>query len=77
MRWTKDPCLQMDLAEAKRAQENDPEMMEEASPVLVPHSLRPSLARPSLYPPNLNPLTTMVDEVARAVEGGEEEKVRG
>ena len=52
-------------------------MMEEASPVLVPHSLRPSLARPSLYPPNLNPLTTMVDKVARAVEGGEEEKVRG
>ena len=52
-------------------------MMEEASPVLVPHSLRPSLARPSPYPPNLTPLTTMVDEVVQVVEGGEEEKVQG
>ena len=50
-------------------------MMEEASPVLVPHLLCPSLAHPLLYPLNQTLLTTMVDEVARVVEGGEEEKV--
>ena len=52
-------------------------MIEEASPVLVPHSLHPSLAHPLLYPPNLTPLTTMVDKVVHEVEGGEEEKVQG